>query len=74
MHRDKIHKLAVKLSQNVPGSAAYLSSYSRARRKVEEKLTENQRQSYRVMAKDWSDKQLPPSEQQRYAYRNGSST
>lgn len=73
MHRKKIHKLAVKLSQNVPGSAGYLGSYNTARRQVEQKLTDNQRQKYKAMAKEWSEKTLPPKMQQRYAHGNNSS-
>jgi len=68
VYRRKIHKLAVKLSQSTAGSAGYLRSYGKARRQVERNLTEKQRQSYRVMAKDWSRKALPQREQQRYVY------
>jgi len=68
MHRSKIHKLAVELSQNEPGLANYLRSYSQARQQVEEGLTENQHQSYKAMAKDWTNEQLPLREQQQYAH------
>jgi hypothetical protein len=65
MHRKQIHKLAVRLSQNVPGSVEYLSQYHRARVQVEETLTDDQRRTYRAMAKEWSEKKLPPRMQQR---------
>jgi hypothetical protein len=67
MHRKEIHKLANKFSKNTPGSTLYLRSYNRARNQVERKLTENQRQRYKAMAKEWSEKKLPPRMQQRYA-------
>lgn len=68
MHRQKINKVAVKLSKDAPGSSSYLSNYQEARRQVEAKLTEAQRQKYRAMAKEWSDKRLPAKMQQRYAH------
>lgn len=68
MQRQKIHNLAVELSKNLPGSSDYLSNYHKARVQVEEELTDDQRQSYKVMAKDWSSKQLPPRMQQRYVH------
>jgi len=68
MHRGEIHKLVVELSQNEPGSANYLRSYSQAHWQVEEGLTENQHQLYKAMAKDWTNEQLPLREQQRYAH------
>lgn len=72
MHRKKIHKLAVKLSQTAPGTPGYLRSYNTARSQVEKKLTDNQRQTYKAMAKDWSEKKLPPRMQQRYVHGNDS--
>jgi len=68
MHCGEIHKLVVKLSQNEPGSANYFRSYSQACQQVEEGLTENQCQSYKAMAKDWTNEQLPLREQQRYVH------
>jgi len=68
MHCSEIHKLVVELSQNEPGSANYLRSYSQAHQQVEEGLMENQHQSYKAMAKDWTNEQLPSREQQQYAY------
>jgi hypothetical protein len=73
MHRQEIDRLAVKLSKNVPGSLQYLRNYNRARSAVERKLTDNQRQKYKAMAKEWSEIQLPPNMQQRYAHGNYSS-
>jgi hypothetical protein len=70
MHRKKINKLAAKISKNVPGSSDYLSSYNKARSQVEKKLTDDQRQKYKAMAKEWSEKKLPPRAQQRYVYSN----
>jgi hypothetical protein len=68
MHRNKIHKLAVKLSQDKPGSPGYLGCYSAARRRVERKLTESQRRLYKAMAKEWTEKKPPLVEQQRYVH------
>jgi hypothetical protein len=73
MHRTQIHMLAVRLSPTAPGSAGYLRSYNTARRQVERKLTDNQRQMYKAMAKEWLEKKLPPRMQQRYAHGNDSS-
>jgi hypothetical protein len=73
MHRKQIHKLATKLSQNTPGSPNYLGSYNKARNQVEKKLTENQRRKYKLMAKEWSEKKLPPRMQQRYVHGDDSS-
>jgi len=67
MHHKRINKMAIKLSNAPPGSTAYLRSYTTAHQKVEKKLTESQRQKYKAMAKDWSDKKLPPKVQYRYA-------
>jgi hypothetical protein len=68
MHHRKINKVAVKLSKDMPGSSGYLCNYQKARRQVEAKLTDNQRKKYRSMAKEWSEKRLPPKMQQRYAH------
>ncbi|KAN0121378.1 hypothetical protein V8E52_003274 [Russula decolorans] len=55
----------------MPGSAGYLCSYNTARRQVERKLTDNQRQMYKAMAKEWSEKKLPPRMQQRMMSKHG---
>ena len=68
MNRKEISKLAIKLSQSKPGSPAYLQAYKKARNQVECKLTDNQRQRYKAMAKEWSEKKLPPRMQQRYVH------
>jgi hypothetical protein len=73
MHRKKIHKLATKLSQNAPGSLDYLKHYNKARKQVERKLTDDKRREYKAMAKEWSEKKLPPRMQQRYVHGNDSS-
>jgi len=60
MNQQRIHDLALELLESTPGSLHYLSGYSRARSQIEGKLTEEQRQKYRVMAKEWLEKKLPP--------------
>lgn len=73
MHRKEIHKLAIKLAKNTPGSPHYLANYKRARNQVGEKLTEDERQKYKAMAKKWTESKLPPRVQQRYAHGSDSS-
>ena len=73
MHREQINKLAAKLSNSKPGSPAFLSAYKRARSKVEKTLPESLLQRYHVMAKEWSEKPLPPMMQQQYVYETDSS-
>jgi len=73
MNRKKLHKLALKLWKNTLGSSHYLSNYHKARTKLEAKLTDDRRQSYKVMAKEWSEKKLPPKMQQWYVHGNDSS-
>jgi hypothetical protein len=70
MNSKKIHELTEKISNNRPGSTRYLAFYKRARRQVEEELTEGTRQKYKAMAKDWSEKQPPQWMQQRYVLGN----
>jgi hypothetical protein len=72
MKRKKIDKLATKLSKNTPGSVDYLRNYNKARSKIERKLTATERQRYKAMAKEWSERRPPPQIQQRYAHGNGS--
>ena len=69
----KIHKLALKLSKDLAGSPTYLASYKTARSQVEKNLSDKQRQKYKVLAKEWSEKGLPPTMRQRYVCSNGSS-
>ena len=73
MHHEQITKLAAKLSNSAPGSAAFLSAYKRACSKVEKMLPKSLLQRYHVMAKEWLEKPLPPRMQQRYAYKTDSS-
>jgi len=73
MQCETIHKLAVRLSKNVPGSVEYLSQYHKAHVQVKAMLTNNQHQKYKAMAKEWSEKKLPPRMQQQYAHGNDSS-
>ena len=73
MHGQKINKEAQKLSQSTAGSDSYLRSYSTALKKIEKQLTENQRQRYRMMAKESLEKPLLPEVQKRYVHRNDSS-
>lgn len=70
MHRQEIGKLAQENSKDKPGSRAYISCFSKARRLVEQQLTNSQRQKYMAMAKDWSEGTLPPAMQKRYLYSN----
>ena len=69
MHHDEINKLAAELSKCVPRSSGFLGAYKRACSQVELKLSESQHQRYQVMAKDWSEKGLPPRMQQWYVQR-----
>ena len=73
MHCKQINNLEVKLSQGAPGLSGFLSTYKRACSKFEQKLPESQCQKYQVMAKEWSEKELPPRMQQRYKHGNDSS-
>jgi hypothetical protein len=70
MNREQISKLSIKLSQGKPGSSAYLQAYKKARNEVEQNLTDNERQRYKVMAKKWTERKLPPMMQQRYVNGN----
>jgi hypothetical protein len=70
MHSDAIHQLAVK--RHKAGSPRYLCTYKKACRKIEQKLSKNQRQKYQAMAKEWSEKKPPPKIQWQYVHRNGS--
>jgi hypothetical protein len=73
LHREKIDKLAVKLSGHPPGSGPYLQKYRRAFNEVEGDFSEKERRKYRAMAKEWTERQPPPKIQQRYALCNDSS-
>jgi len=73
MHHEQIAKLAAKLSNSAPRSPAFLSAYKTARSKVSKTLPESLRHKYHVMAKEWSEKALPPRMQQRYAHETDSS-
>jgi len=73
MHCQQLHELAKKNSQDVPGSKHYIACFSKARGEVEQQLTDRQRQKYKAMAKEWSEKELPPQMQKRYLYGNISS-
>ena len=70
MHREELHELATELSQTAPGSLDFLKSYHEARKQVEQKLTDAERQEYKAMAKEWSEKRLPPLMQRRYVHCN----
>jgi len=73
MNQQRIHDLALELLESMPGSLHYLSGYSRAHSQIEGKLTEEQCQKYRMMAKEWSEKKLPPGMQKQYVHSNYSS-
>jgi len=66
MHGKKINKQAIKILKKVLGSSDYLSHYQKACGQIEAKLTDNQHQKYKVMAKEWSEKKLPPKMQRWY--------
>ena len=68
----KIDKLATKLSKNALGSINYLCNYNKARSEIERKLIATQRQRYKAMVKEWSERRPPPQIQQRYVHDNGS--
>jgi hypothetical protein len=65
MNRQKIHKLAVEYSKNLLEAPHYFANYNRACREVEEKFTDDQREKYKAMAKEWTEIELPPNMQQR---------
>jgi hypothetical protein len=65
MNRQKIHTLATEYSKNLPEAPHYFANYNRACREVEAELADDQRQSYKAMAKEWSEMKLPPEMQQR---------
>jgi len=73
MHRKQINKLVVKLLQSAPRLSGFLSAYKRACSKFERKLPESQCQKYQVMAKEWSEKELPLRMQQQYKHGSNSS-
>jgi hypothetical protein len=60
MHCEELHELATKLSQTTPGLLDFLKGYHEACKQVEQKLTDTKHQEYKVMAKEWSEKRLPP--------------
>jgi len=70
MHHKEICKLAAKLLASQPGSSPFLRAYKRACSQVEEKFTDREHQKYRIMAKKWSEKKLPPKMQQWYVHGN----
>ena len=59
MNREKILDLAATRTDEPPGSQKFLSFYNRARHQLQEKLTDNERQKYMGMAKDWTEGHLP---------------
>jgi hypothetical protein len=73
MQGDRVNKLAIKLSNSAPGTNAYLGSYKKARKIVKEKLSKSLCGKYKAMAKEWSEKKLPPTIKQRYMHGNYSS-
>lgn len=73
MCRKEIHKLTLDLCKNVPGSRQYMQYYNKARSEVERSLTDDERQRYKAMAKEWSERKLPPKMQQRYVHGSESS-
>jgi len=72
MKFEKIAKLAAELSKSPPGSASFLHAYKPARTQVDKKLSKRMWRKYEAMAKEWTEKRLPPRMQQRYVYGNDS--
>jgi hypothetical protein len=65
-HRKELDEMAAELSGAKGGSAAYIGSYKKAFRIIEEGLDEETRVMYRAEAKKWSEHKPPPRQQQRY--------
>ena len=68
----KITKLAAKLSQSPPGLLGFLHTYKKAHTQVRKELSQVERQKYKAIVKEWSEKRLPPRMQQRYVYSDDS--
>jgi hypothetical protein len=73
MHRQEIIDMAVRLSGSRAGTPLFLKSYKQARALIEKDFPDGQRQRYKAMAKEWSEKPLPSQLQQEYVHRNNSS-
>jgi hypothetical protein len=73
MECGRINDVTATLTDELPGLSHFLEKFSTARKQVEESLTDDQRQIYRVLAKDWTANELPPEMKQWYAHGNGSS-
>ena len=63
MNRGKIDDLAKSFQKT--RNQHYLANYHIAFNQVEEALTDKQREEYNAMAKEWTDRGLPPGMQQR---------
>ena len=63
----------LKLSSEKPGSPLFLAAYRAALAQFEKTLDNDQRQTYKVMAKDWTEKMPPSGMQQWYVHINYSS-
>jgi len=72
MKSEKIAKLAAELSKSPPGSASFLCAYKPVCTQVNKKLSKRTWQKYKAMAKEWTEKRLPPRMQQQYVYGNDS--
>jgi len=70
MNSTRIDELAIKISQAKSGSIPYLAVYHKARKQLEKKLTEKERQMYRATAKKWTEGKLPRKMQQQYVYQD----
>ena len=74
MNREEIYRLTCKLCPNdKPGSPAFLATYQMARVKFEGELSDEKRELYEAMAKEWSENKPPPEVQRRYVHSNYSS-
>jgi hypothetical protein len=72
MECERINELAATLTTDLPGSKGYLNKFSKACKQIKKNLTDDQRQIYMALAKEWTEKRLPLETQQRYARGNGS--
>ena len=73
MHQEDIYALTLELSSEKPGSPLFLATYRAALAQFEKTLDNDQRRTYKAMAKDWMEKMPPLGMQQRYVHINYSS-
>ena len=73
MHREDVYALTLELSSEKPGSPLFLAAYRAALTQFEKTLDDDQRRTYKAMAKDWTEKMPPSGMQRRYVHINHSS-